>query len=68
MQKEELDNYIKFVREKVSELDTQIQVLDGGNWSRNIRGDYDKEMLYSGLLRARSDFQSLLKRDYECEK
>lgn len=68
MKKGELDKFIKFVREKISELDAQISALDGGNWNRNVRGDYDKEMLYSGLERARSDFWSLLKRDYECEK
>lgn len=68
MEQGELDKFIKFVREKISELDAQISALDGGNWNRNVRGDYDKAMLYSGLERARSDFWSLLKRDYECEK
>lgn len=63
----ELNNYLNFVRKNIRELEAQISALDGGNWNRNVRGDYDKEMLYSGLQNARSNLQSLLKRNYECE-
>lgn len=63
----ELNNYLDFVRKSITDLEAQINVLDGGNWSRNVRGDYDKEMLYSGLQNIRNSFQSLLKRNYECE-
>lgn len=63
----ELNNYLDFVRKSITDLEAQIKVLDGGNWSRNVRGDYDKEMLYSGLQTILSNFRSLLKREYECE-
>lgn len=67
MDVQELNNYLNFVRKNIRELEAQISALDGGNWNRNVRGDYDKEMLYSGLQNARSNLQSLLKRNYECE-
>lgn len=67
MTKGELNNYLDFVRKSIKELDIQINALDGGDWNRNIRGDYDKEMLYSGLLNIRNYFRSLLQRDYSCE-
>mgnify|MGYP005903874111 CR=1 FL=1 len=67
MTKGEPNNYLDFVRKSIKELDIQINALDGGNWNRNIRGDYDKEMLYSGLLNIRKYFRSLLRRDYDCE-
>lgn len=68
MEVTELNNYLNFVRNSISELEAQINALDGGNWNKYVRGDYDKEMLYSGLQNIRSSFQSLLKRDYECER
>lgn len=67
MTKGELNNYLDFVRKSIKELDIQIKALDGGDWNRNIRGDYDKEMLYSGLLNICKYFRSLLRRDYDCE-
>lgn len=56
MTKGELNNYLDFVRKSIKELDIQIKALDGGDWNRNIRGDYDKGMLYSGLLNIRKYF------------
>lgn len=64
----ELNNYLNFVRKNIEELKTQIKALDGGDWIRNVRGDYDKEVLYSGLQEILSKYRNLLKRDYECEK
>ena len=64
----ELNNYLNFVRKNIEELKTQIKALDGGDWIRNVRGDYDKEVLYSGLQEILSRYRNLLKRDYECEK
>lgn len=64
----ELNNYLDFVRKSITDLEAQIKVLDGGNWSRNVRGDYDKEMLYSNLKEILSRYQNLLRRDYDCEK
>lgn len=64
----ELNNYLNFVRKNIEELKTQIKVLDGGDWIRNVRGDYDKEVLYSSLQEILSKYRNLLKRDYECEK
>lgn len=64
----ELNNYLNFVKKSIEELEAQIKVLDGGNWNKNIRGDYDKEMLYSNLREILSRYRSLLKRDYYCEK
>ena len=64
----ELNNYLNFVRKNIEELKTQIKALDGGDWIRNVRGDYDKEVLYSGLQEILSRYRNLLKRDYDCEK
>lgn len=67
MEKGELNNYLEYVRKSIKELDAQIYVLDGGNWNKNIRGDYDKEMLYSALQNIRTNFRNLLRREFECE-
>lgn len=67
MKKGELNDYLAFVRKNISELEDQIKVLDGGNWSKNVRGDYDKEMLYSSFQDILSRFKSTLRRDYDCE-
>lgn len=64
----ELNNYLNFVRKNIEELKNLIKALDGGDWIRNVRGDYDKEVLYSGLQEILSKYRNLLKRDYECEK
>lgn len=64
----ELNNYLNFVRKNIEELEAQIKVLEGGNWSKNVRGDYDKEILYSNLQEILSRYRNLLKRDYYCEK
>lgn len=68
MEVAELNNYLNFVRKNIEELEAQIKVLDGGNWSRNVRGDYDKEILYSNLQEILSRYRHLLKREYYCEK
>lgn len=68
MEVAELNNYLNFARKNIEELEAQIKVLDGGNWSRNVRGDYDKEILYSNLQEILSRYRHLLKRDYYCEK
>lgn len=68
MEVAELNNYLNFVKKSIEELEAQIKVLDGDNWNKNIRGDYDKEMLYSNLREILSRYRSLLKRDYYCEK
>lgn len=64
----ELNNYLNFVRKSISELETQITTLDGGNWIKNVRGDYDKEMLYSSLHEILSRYRNLLRKDYSCEQ
>ena len=64
----ELNNYLNFVRKNIEELKNLIKALDGGDWIRNVSGDYDKEVLYSGLQEILSKYRNLLKRDYECEK
>ncbi len=64
----ELNNYLIFVRKDIEELKTQIKALDGGDRIRNVRGEYDKEVLYSSLQEISSRYRNLLKRDYECEK
>lgn len=68
MEVAELNNYLNFVRKNIEELEAQIKVLEGGNWSKNVRGDYDKEILYSNLQEILSRYRNLLKRDYYCEK
>lgn len=64
----ELNSYLNFVRKSISDLKEQINVLEGGNWNRNVRGDYDKEILYSNLKEILTRYQNLLRRNYECEK
>ena len=64
----ELNNYLNFVRKNIEELKNLIKALDGGDWIRNVRGGYDKEVLYAGLQEILSKYRNLLKRDYECEK
>lgn len=68
MEVAELNNYLNFVRKNIEELEAQIKVLESGNWSKNVRGDYDKEILYSNLQEILSRYRNLLKRDYYCEK
>lgn len=68
MEVAELNNYLNFVRQKITELEAQINALDGGNWNKNVRGNYDKEMLYSNLQEILSRFRNLLRRSYDCEK
>lgn len=68
MEVAELNNYLNFVRKNIAELEAQIKQLDGGNWSQNVRNDYDKEILYSNLQEILSRYRHLLKRDYYCEK
>lgn len=68
MEVAELNNYLNFVRKNIAELEAQIKQLDGGNWSQNVRNDYDKEILYSNLQEILSRYRNLLKRDYYCEK
>lgn len=67
MERCELNNYLVFIRKNISELENLINAMEGGNWSRNIRGDYDKEMLYINLKEILSRYRNLLRRDYECE-
>lgn len=64
----ELNSYLNFVRKSISDLKEQINILEGGNWNRNVRGDYDKEILYSNLKEILTRYQNLLRRNYECEK
>lgn len=49
MEVAELNNYLAFVRRSIQDLENQIKALDSGNWIKNVRGDYDKEMIYSNL-------------------
>lgn len=64
----ELNNYLNYVRESIAKLEAQIKTLDAGNWNKNVRGDYDKEILYSNLQEILSRYRNLLRRDYYCEK
>lgn len=68
MEVAELNIYLNIARKNIKELKAQIKVLDGGNWSLNVRGDYDKEILYSNLQEILSKYRHILKRDYYCEK
>lgn len=68
MEVAELNIYLNIARKNIKELEAQIKVLDGGNWSLNVRGDYDKEILYSNLQEILSKYRHILKRDYYCEK
>ena len=68
MEVAELNNYLNFVRRNIGELEAQINILDGGNWNKNVRGDYDKEILYSNLQEILSRYRNLLRRNYYCER
>ena len=68
MEQGELNNYLTFVRKGIGELETQLKIMDRGDWGRNVRGDFDKEMIYSDFQNILSRFKSLLRRDYDCEK
>lgn len=64
----ELNNCLNYVRQSIAELEDRLKALDGGNWSKNVRGDYDKEILYSNLQEILSRYRTLLRRDYYCEQ
>lgn len=68
MEVAELNIYLNIARKNIKELEAQIKVLDGGNWNLNVRGDDDKEILYSNLQEILSKYRHILKRDYYCEK
>lgn len=68
MEKRELKDHLEFVRKSINELDRKISAMDKGNPSRNIRDDFDMETIYWQYVRLRSGLQSLLRRDYDCEK
>lgn len=67
MEVAELNNYLAFVRRSIQDLENQIKALDSGNWIKNVRGDYDKEMIYSNLQDILCRYRSMLRRDYDCE-
>lgn len=68
MEVAELNNCLVFVRKNIKDLEDQIKALDGDNWSKNVRGDYDKEMIYSNLQNILSRYRSMLRKDYDCEQ
>ena len=67
MTKNELHTELTFVRQQILVFKEKVDVLENGNWRKNISNDFDKDAIYSKYKNIIRELDSLIRREYDIE-